>query len=252
MRIYPIHMGVCTSYLVVDSGAVLVDAGGQGHGRALRRAFDRAGLTPRDLRLVFLTHGHWDHIAFLAELRELSDAPVAINRRERAWVERGDRALPAPMNLVGRVLELAVRSFALPRQTWGGVPVDIPLGDERVSLDEYGVRGTLIHTPGHSAGSMSLLLHSGEAFVGDLAVNGLPQRLGPNMSVFADDPERVISSWRTLLAAGAKVIYPAHGKPFPAEALRQLLPTGGAGPRAADARAGASGRRASRRRSQAG
>lgn len=251
MRIYPIAMGMCTSYLVVDDGAILVDAGGQGHGRALQRAFRRAGLTPRDLKLVFLTHGHWDHIAFLGELRELANAPIAINRREQPWVEQGLRTLPEPVNLVGAALELAVKRFALPRQTWGGVPVDLALGDERFPLEQYGVRGTLIHTPGHSAGSMSLLLQSGEAFVGDLAVNGLPQRFGPNMSAFAEDPDRVIHSWRTLLAAGAKVIYPAHGRPFPAEALRRLLPTGVA-QSAADARAATPGRRTARRRSQTG
>lgn len=111
----------------------------------------------------------------------------------------------------------------MPKQTFGGVPVDVTLGDDPIALQGYGVDGVVYPTPGHSAGSMSLILGTGDAFVGDLAVNGLPQRLGPNMSVFAEDPGLIPHSWRIILQAGAKVVYPAHGKPFAASALERLL-----------------------------
>jgi glyoxylase-like metal-dependent hydrolase (beta-lactamase superfamily II) len=70
---------------------------------------------------------------------------------------------------------------------------------------------------------MSLLLDTGEAFVGDLAMNGFPMRFGYGMPVFADDTDIVKESWRLLLDNGAKWIYSAHGKPFQAEKLRKLL-----------------------------
>lgn len=44
------------------------------------------------------------------------------------------------------------------------------LVEEDIDLLEFGVNGKIVHTPGHISGSISLLLDSGEAFVGDLAV----------------------------------------------------------------------------------
>jgi hydroxyacylglutathione hydrolase len=223
MEIYLIRMGYCTSYLIRDRGAVLVDAGQQGYGDAFLRGLDRAGIAPGDLTLIFLTHGHWDHIGFLGKLRQMSGAPVAIHQRESPWVEQGLMPQPPPITPWGRLIEAYVKAVLLPRQTFGGVPVDIALGDQGCSVEPYGVEGSLIHTPGHSAGSMSLILPTGEAFVGDLAVNGPPQRLGPNRSVYAEEPDRIPHSWRAILRAGAQVVYPAHGRPFPASLLARRL-----------------------------
>ena len=58
---------------------------------------------------------------------------------------------------------------------------------------------------------------------GDLAMNGLPMRIGPGMPVFAEDIGAVKESWRLLLTSGARWIHPAHGKPFKAELLEKLL-----------------------------
>jgi glyoxylase-like metal-dependent hydrolase (beta-lactamase superfamily II) len=66
-------------------------------------------------------------------------------------------------------------------------------------------------------------LDSGEAFVGDLAMNGLPLRLGAGLPRFAEDLGVVKKSWRLLLDRGAKWIYPGHGKLFKAEVLEKLL-----------------------------
>jgi hydroxyacylglutathione hydrolase len=216
-------MGFCTSYLVRDRGAVLVDAGQLGYGDAFRRRLAQVGVAPNELTLVFLTHGHWDHIGFLGELRGMSHAPVAINHRERPWVEQGLKPLPPPITVWGRLLESFIKTFIMPKQTFGAVPVDIALGDDPFPLRAFGVDGSLFSTPGHSSGSMSLILRTGEAFVGDLAVNGPPQRLGPNKSAFAEEPGTIPQSWRVILQAGARVVHPAHGRTFNALALERLL-----------------------------
>ena len=88
---------------------------------------------------------------------------------------------------------------------------------------EYGIPGKVIYTPGHSWGSVSVLMDSGEAFVGDLAMNMLPMRLNPGLPVFGDDFQIIKKSWRKLLDMGAKTVYPAHGKSFPVEILYKDL-----------------------------
>jgi len=172
--------------------------------------------------LVFLTHGHWDHTGSLYEIKELTGCKVAINHREKAWVEQAIARIPPGANRWGKVLWVATK--LLPKKAnFPGTDVDIALNDEEFSLESYGIRGRIIYTPGHTFGSMSLLLETGEAFVGDLCMNGLPMRIGPGMPTFAEDVGAVKESWRILLREGAKWIYPAHGKSFKAEVIEKKL-----------------------------
>jgi glyoxylase-like metal-dependent hydrolase (beta-lactamase superfamily II) len=99
----------------------------------------------------------------------------------------------------------------------------VALGDDGLSLSDYGIPGRVLHTPGHSSGSVSVLLDTGEAFVGDLAMNRFPLRLSPGLPIFAEDQAAVMESWRSLLDQGATTVYPAHGKPFPAEVIRKAI-----------------------------
>jgi hydroxyacylglutathione hydrolase len=101
--------------------------------------------------------------------------------------------------------------------------VDMVLGDEGLFLAEYGIPGKVIHTPGHTAGSVSVLLETGDAFVGCMAHSGLPFRLSPGLPVFAEDLEQLRQSWQLLLSHGARTIYPAHGEPFSADVIRKAL-----------------------------
>jgi len=118
---------------------------------------------------------------------------------------------------------IAVHRLFLPLIRIPAASVDVALGDAPFSLEPYGVPGRILHTPGHSAGSVSVLPPSGEAFVGDLAMNRSPLRLTPGLPVFADDPAAVLTSWRRLLDAGARTIFPAHGPPFPADVMRSAV-----------------------------
>ena len=101
--------------------------------------------------------------------------------------------------------------------------VDITLTGNDVPLADWGIPGEIIYTPGHSPGSISILLETGDAFVGDLAMNAFPLRLSPGLPIFADSLETVKESWKNLLNKGAKVVYPAHGKPFSAEVIKKIL-----------------------------
>ena len=112
--------------------------------------------------------------------------------------------------------------------TWfsGEIPsaeVELVVEDDGLSLKDYGISGRIVYTPGHTMGSVSVLLDSGEAFVGDLAMNKFPLRLGPGLPIVAENSEKVKESWRKLLELGATTVYPAHGKPFSAEVIKKAL-----------------------------
>ena len=221
-EIHRLLLGFTNCYLIREEGLILVDAGGPGKGRWFLKEIGRLGIAPREVSLILLTHGHWDHAGSLREIKKLTGAATAVNHREREWVEQGIKAVP-PAFGPGRRLR---RAIAL---TWTffirfhGTPVDISLGDEEFSLEAHGIRGRVLHTPGHSLGSMSLLLDTGDAFVGDLAMTGRPRRDVPGVPMYAEARAAVKSSWRLLLDKGARRIHPAHGKSFDAEVLANLL-----------------------------
>jgi glyoxylase-like metal-dependent hydrolase (beta-lactamase superfamily II) len=100
--------------------------------------------------------------------------------------------------------------------------------DEECSLTGFGVAGRVLHTPGHTAGSLSLLLDSGDAFVGDLVAK-IPVVGRTYVPFFSDGGRATVhASWRRLLAAGADRIYPAHGECLGADDLRdELVRVGG-------------------------
>ena len=78
--------------------------------------------------------------------------------------------------------------------------VTIPSAESRALLERIGIPGEILHTPGHSDDSVSLLLDDGSVFTGDLAPEA-----------FLEEEEIAAASWRLLRERGATRVYPAHG-----------------------------------------
>ena len=209
-------------YLIKEDGIIMVDACTSNHGKKFLKRLKDLSINPGDISLLLLTHGHIDHIGSASEFKKLTGCKVAINHREKDWVEKALKSVPPGVNLWGKVCA-AIGSVVLPFIKLPSTEVDLVLEDEDYSLEPYGIHGRVIHTPGHTYGSMSLLLDTGDAFVGDLAVNGLPMRIGPGMPEVAESADAVKESWRLILSKGAKKIYPTHGKHFSADVLKKFL-----------------------------
>ena len=221
-EIYKLSLGICNCYLVKEEGLVLVDAGPPNQVSKLRMELQTLSIKPEDISLMLLTHGHYDHIGSVNAVKTLTNCRVAINHREMAWVEQALRPMPPGIGIWGAVLAILMRGMT-PFMKFPASSVDIALEDSEFPLHPFGINGKVFYTPGHTSGSMSLLLETGEAFVGDLAMNGLPMRIGPGMPSVGDDRNTIKESWKLLLDSGAKWIYPGHGNPFSADILREAL-----------------------------
>jgi len=222
LAIHPIKLGFDHCYVIRDAGCIMVDGGSPGQARAFRQAVARLPLKPEEIKLVVLTHGHWDHIGSAKAIKELTGARLALHRQEKDWLERSLRPLPPGVTTWGRIF-VKIMALFMPLVHIPATQVELILGDEALSLAEYGIPGKIMATPGHSRGSVSVLLETGDAFVGDMAMGEFPMRLSPGLPIFAEDVQQLRQSWQSLLDAGAKTIYPAHGTPFPADIMRQAL-----------------------------
>ncbi len=179
-------------------------------------------IAPGEIKLIVVTHGHWDHIGSAKEIKEITGAKIAMHQNEKDWLEKSMIKHPPGVTTWGRtfasLMTLFYRVIHVPP-----TEVDMVLSDDELSLEPFGIPGKILYTPGHSSGSVSVLLETGDVFVGDLLMNKFPLRWSPGLPIFAKDMSKLKRSLEVLLENRAKRIYPAHGKPFPVSIMRKEL-----------------------------
>ncbi|WP_316861388.1 MBL fold metallo-hydrolase [uncultured Cohaesibacter sp.] len=222
MQIHTIPVGADNCYIIRQRGAILIDGGMPGPTACedLAKGLEAAGVEAHDLKAIILTHCHWDHIGCVAKIKELTGAPVILHRNEQVVLEQGLRSMPPGITIWGLILGSMLNRYSKGLRL-EPCKADITLGDEDFPLEDYGIDGVITATPGHSPGSLSILLDDGSAFVGDLAMNGFPLTFGPSLPIFATDKPKIAESWKKLIKRKVRTIYPAHGKPFAIEELQR-------------------------------
>jgi glyoxylase-like metal-dependent hydrolase (beta-lactamase superfamily II) len=159
----------------------------------------------RPVALV-LTHAHWDHVQAVDALRARLRVPVVAHPLERE-VWRHERSYLAAHGQWDWALDahLAPTDAPPPVPGWDGVADAAPDPD---GLLVGRLRLQLLHTPGHTPGSLSLLV-DGHLLTGDTLFPGGPGLTGWPLSDFAT----ILSSVETLLALpDDTVVHPGHGR----------------------------------------
>lgn len=210
---------ISNAYLLLGERPVLVDTGAPGDLARLISGLKAAKVTPKDLSLILLTHGHSDHAGCAAELRRRSGAKIALHASDVPLAKAGRNGVLAPQEVLGRL----IRPFV--DEPFEAFEPDISFHAD-FDLTPYGVNAKVLLTPGHTPGSVSVVLGSGEALIGDVLRGSLmwPNKARPHF--FCNDPELNSRSLVRLAREGLLRCHPGHFGSFPATELGRYADPG--------------------------
>ncbi|ETA69113.1 Zn-dependent hydrolase, glyoxylase [Methanolobus tindarius DSM 2278] len=219
-NITPIPMGKSNAYLVsAPDLVILIDTGCSKNLKPLKQVLRQKELQITDIDYIVVTHAHYDHVGHLAEIKEKSGAKVLAHRDAVDYLKNGHTPFPKGTMLLFKIISNAGNRFFSVGGKFTPVEPDILIeGDYDLLKSEPTIR--IIHTPGHTSGSVCLIINDESAIVGDTLFNVLPETVYPP---FANDENELIKSWEKLLATGCSVFYPGHGKPFSRDKFRKCF-----------------------------
>jgi len=209
-EIITIAKKIVNCYIIHNEDSfIMVDSGFSFYRKAVNEALIDAGCRPGELKLVIITHGDTDHTGNCIFLREKYDAKIAVHPVEAKTLETGDMLI----NRKTRRSFLLRAGFAMSRLLMRGkFKADIFLADGE-DLSPYGLNARVIHTPGHTIGSISILTAEGDFFCGDFLSNNKM----PKVNSLVDDPAEMAASLSKMKSLDIRKIYPGHGQAFTME-----------------------------------
>jgi glyoxylase-like metal-dependent hydrolase (beta-lactamase superfamily II) len=203
------------SYLVVDGDDVtVIDAGLPGYWRLLERELASIGKSLDNVRALVLTHGDTDHIGFAARLYREKGIAAYVHEAD---MDRARLKVRKPNRGWGPVRIRSLAGFLWYSARYGGLRIPPAEGLQAVKDGEVlDVPGAprIIHTPGHTPGSVSVHVASVDAlFLGDSMStrNVLTGVTGPKPAPFTLDPKRAIESLAQIEDVDATWVLPGHG-----------------------------------------
>ncbi len=216
--VHHLNIGIGNVYaLEGEDGVVVVDLGEKGDFADIEGALDFAGIALADVTLVVMTHGHFDHLGPAKEFQD-EGLVIALGADDVDFAEDGFSEPPPSQTPEGDVIRV-VLDKGFPSFT-----PDLSLGSE-LDLHGFGVAGRVVGTPGHTKGSVSVMLENGDVFVGDL-VRGDREGSGPDphqgvavTHYFSENPRGDVDAVDALITDGGRLFFPGHGPFFDADSL---------------------------------
>lgn len=213
--IHTIRLSISNAYLITGPVNMLIDTGSPGEGKKIIRFIHQHGLQLSDIALILHTHGHSDHCGSTRELLEQCKIPTALHKGDLPMATSGRNGPISTTTFFSKILVPFVDKPYTP------FTPDYEL-DTLTDLSSFGLNATLLHTPGHSMGSVSIEFDNGEMIIGDLLMGGmlggaiLPKR--PGYHYFIENRELLHRSIEMVLSRRPVLRYwVGHGGPLNAQ-----------------------------------
>jgi glyoxylase-like metal-dependent hydrolase (beta-lactamase superfamily II) len=209
------------SWILVDTGLPL------SHGRILKAAESRYG--NQKPSAIILTHGHFDHAGAALALAEEWDVPIYAHRLEMPYLN-GKSDYPPQDPTVGGAIAFMSRFFPHGGYDFGDRVRQLPENGEISEMPNW----NFIHTPGHTAGHISLWRESDRTLVAGDALSTMnldswvsqiteKQEFCNPAAPFTTDWQAARRSVELLADLEPKVVGAGHGKPIADEDTAQRL-----------------------------
>ncbi|MBQ8379438.1 MAG: MBL fold metallo-hydrolase [Clostridia bacterium] len=172
-------------YIKGEKGSILVDTDWAGTLQAFYKKVKELNITNIDYLLI--THYHPDHMGIVQDIIDSMNVKLLVIDVQKDYIHCSDKIFEKNKNINFNPICTE--------------PLIISCNDSRNFLNNLGINGEIIYTPGHSDDSISLILDEGIALVGDL--------YDLNSAITFND-EKINNSWNKILSYNISKIYYGH------------------------------------------
>ncbi|HZW58418.1 MAG TPA: MBL fold metallo-hydrolase [Nitrososphaerales archaeon] len=208
------NLGFSNAYLVeaTPDSLILIDTGTSSAGPKIVSYLEKIGKKPGNISHIILTHADADHSGSAAMLKRLSSAKLAIHELDAPRISGENKKIKETNGLSGAILTLVGSLMKVER-----VKPDLLLKDR----DSVGPL-TIVHTPGHTDGSICIYKPCHALFVGDtLRTDGSGELKLPS-SFMSRNMDELRTSVEKISKLEFSMLLPGHGKPIAEDASHKV------------------------------
>ena len=161
------HDATNAHLVVKDGAAFLFDSGYAKNAPLLEADVRAAGVDPKNLKAIIISHGHADHAGGALSFHQQFGVPVIIGDGDQGMYATGKNEPLCPTGLIGNL-----RHRGDETATYSPSAPDVIVTDTLELEPLTGIPGKVIHQPGHTGGSLIVVVGD-VALVGDLFRGGI-------------------------------------------------------------------------------